>query len=130
MDVGLRQRMPTIERHIPAPIDVVWNLLVDLDAWPQWGPSIQRAELAQPGPLKLGSRGRVWTPFGLALPFTITEFEVNRCWAWDVAGIGATRHEVRPADEGSRLAFGVPWWAPIYLPVCAIALQRIGRLAG
>ena len=129
MDVGLRQRMPTIERHIAAPPEAVWNLLVDLDAWPQWGPSIQRAELAQAGPLQLGSRGKVWTPFGLALPFEITEFEDHRRWAWDVAGIGATRHEVLPTDGGTRVAFGVPWWAPAYLSVCAVALHRIDRLA-
>ncbi len=129
MDLALRNRMPTVERHIAAPPGVVWNLLVDLEAWPQWGPSIQRAQLAAPGPLKRGSHGRVWTPFGLALPFEITEFDEKRCWAWDVAGIGATRHEVQAEGAGTRVAFSVPWWAPAYLAVCAIALQRIARLA-
>jgi uncharacterized protein YndB with AHSA1/START domain len=129
MNLGLRQRMPTIEQHIEAPPEAVWNLLVDLDAWPQWGPSVQRAELAEPGPLRLGARGKVWTPFGVALPFTITEFEENRRWAWEVAGIGATSHEVRPSEGGSRVSFSVPWWAPAYLPVCAIALQRIAAMS-
>ena len=128
MDIGLRQRMPTVERHIPAPPEAVWNVLVDLDLWPQWGPSIQRAELAEAGPMTLGSRGKVWTPFGIALPFTITEFEQGHHWAWEVAGVRATRHEVRPADGGTRLAFAVPWWAPVYLSVCAVALQRIDRM--
>jgi hypothetical protein len=53
----------------------------------------------------------------------------GRSWAWEVAGIGATRHEVRPADDGAVVAFGVPWWAPAYLPVLAIALQRIAQMA-
>lgn len=128
MDFGLRQRMPTVERHIPAPPEAVWNVLVDLDLWPQWGPSIRRAELAEIGPMKLGSRGKVWTPFGIALPFAITEFEQGHHWAWDVAGVRATRHEVRPADGGTRLTFAVPWWAPVYLSVCAVALQRIDRM--
>jgi uncharacterized protein YndB with AHSA1/START domain len=129
MDLALRHRMPTVERRIAAPPEVVWDLLVDLDAWPRWGPSIQRARLVEPGPLKKGSHGRVWTPIGLALPFTITEFDESRCWAWDVAGIGATRHEVQPDGEGARVAFSVPWWAPAYLAVCAVALKRIARLA-
>ncbi|MDV3133548.1 SRPBCC family protein [Mycobacterium sp. 29Ha] len=129
MDFRFRQRMPTVERHIPAPREAVWNVLVDLDLWPKWGPSIQRAELAEAGPMKLGSRGKVWTAIGVALPFTITEFEENRCWAWEVAGVRATRHEVWPTDGGTRLAFAVPWWAPAYLSVCAVALQRIDRLA-
>jgi len=129
MDLALRRRMPTVERHVAARPEAVWRVLVDLDTWPQWGPSVQRAELTGSGPLELGSRGKVWTAIGVSLPFTITEFEVNRCWAWDVAGIGATRHEVRPADGGAALAFGVPWWATAYLPVCAIALGRIARIA-
>ncbi|MGO4444258.1 SRPBCC family protein [Mycobacterium sp. 2YAF39] len=128
MDLVLRHRMPTIERHVAARPEAVWSVLVDLDAWPRWGLSVQRAELDDAGPLKLGSRGKVWTPFGIALPFEITEFDAGRRWAWDVAGVGATRHEVQPREGGSRVAFGVPWWAPAYLPVCAIALQRIDRM--
>ncbi len=130
MDLVLRHRMPTVERHIAAPPEAVWNVLVDLGAWPKWGPSVRRAELDNVGPLQLGSRGKVWTPLGLALPFEITEFEEGRLWAWDVAGIGATRHEVAPSQDESRVGFGVPWWVPAYLPVCAIALHRIARITG
>ncbi len=90
---------------------------------------MQRAEVDEPGPLRLGSHGRVWTPIGVPLPFTITQFDAGRSWAWEVAGIGATHHEVHAEDDGSRIAFGVPWWAPAYLPICAIAVQRIARMA-
>ena len=121
--------MPTIERFIDAPPDAVWSVLVDLDAWPQWGPSVQGAELAEAGPLGLGSRGKVWAPFGVALPFTITEFEENRRWTWEVAGISATSHGVDPDGDGCRAWMSVPLWAPAYLGVCAVALQRIARLA-
>ncbi len=79
--------------------------------------------------MRAGSRGRVWTPFRLALPFEITEFDENHSWAWHVAGIAATRHELKPEGDGVRVAFSVPWWAPAYLPVCAIALTRIDVLA-
>jgi len=27
------------------------------------------------------------------------------------------------------VAFGAPWWATAYLPVCIIALDRIARMA-
>ncbi|MFI5506473.1 SRPBCC family protein [Mycobacterium sp. NPDC051804] len=128
MDLALRRRMPTVTRHVAARPEAVWRVLVDLDAWPQWGPSVQRAELTEPGALKLGSRGRVWTPFGVALPFTITEFEENRCWAWQVAGVPATHHGVEATDGGCRAWMSAPLWAPAYLPVLAIALQRIDRM--
>lgn len=124
----MRRGMPTVERSIPASPDVVWRVLTDPDVWPQWGPSVRRAALDEAGPLVLGSRGRIWTSVGISLPFTITEFDAGRSWAWRVAGVDATRHEVRPDSGWSRVIFAVPWWAPAYLPVCAIALSRIERM--
>ena len=44
-------------------------------------------------------------------------------------GIPATGHRVIPQDGGCLVTFTVPWWAPAYLPVCALALRRIERLA-
>jgi uncharacterized protein YndB with AHSA1/START domain len=119
----------TTARVIAASPEAVWRVLTDLDAWPQWGPSVQRAELTEPGPLRLGSRGRVWTLVGVALPFEITEFDDGRGWAWKVAGVPATRHAVRTQEGGCRVSFGVPVWAPLYLTVCALALKRIDDLA-
>jgi uncharacterized protein YndB with AHSA1/START domain len=130
MDIAMRNRMPTVERDIAAPAEAVWSVLVDLEAWPQWGPTVQRAELSVPGPLRRGAHGKVWTPVGVALPFTITAFEAGRLWAWEVAGIGATRHGVEPVGDGCRAWMSAPVWAPAYLPVLAIALNRIARMVG
>ncbi|NMN99563.1 SRPBCC family protein [Antrihabitans stalactiti] len=129
MRLGLRHRMPTVELAISAPPQAVWDVLVDLQAWPKWGPSVTRAELEVPGPLRLGSRGKVWTPLGVPVPFEISEFTDGRAWAWRVAGVPATRHEVIPTNTGCILSFGVPLWAPPYLGVMAVALPRIARLA-
>lgn len=121
--------MLTVERLIAAPPEAVWEVLVDLDVWPLWGPSIRRAELDGQSPeLAQGSAGRVWTLVGVPLPFVITEFEAGRSWAWTVAGVPATRHRVDPVDDGCRICFDVPRWAPGYRPVCAIALRRIEKL--
>lgn len=120
--------MWTTDRVIAAAPEAVWALLVDLEAWPRWGPTIARAKLSHSGALALGSTGTVSTVFGVALPFTVTEFEPGRCWAWQVAGVPATRHEVRRALSGSVVSFGVPPWAPAYLAVCAVALRRIDRI--
>lgn len=129
MGIGFRERTLTVSRGMAASPAAVWDVLVDLDAWPKWGPSVQRAELDDDVALGLGSRGRIWTPAGLALPFVITAFDAGRRWQWTVAGVSATRHEVIPTAGGSRLIFGVPVWAPAYLAVCAIALPRIEKLA-
>ncbi|MCW2520506.1 MAG: Polyketide cyclase / dehydrase and lipid transport [Mycobacterium sp.] len=121
--------MLTTARTIAAAPEAAWHVLTDLDAWPRWGPTVQRAELSDPGALRLGSRGKVWTPVGVALPFEVTEFDDGHAWAWKVAGVPATRHAVTPAPGGCRVSFGVPIWAPVYLTVCAIALKRIEDLA-
>ncbi len=129
MELGLRKGMLTVERAMAVPSAAAWRVLTDLDTWPQWGPTVQRAELAGPGPLRLGSRGTVWAPLGVALPFEVTEFDDGHRWAWKVAGVPATRHVVTPRPGGCVVSFGVPVWAPPYLVVCAAALVRIESLA-
>jgi uncharacterized protein YndB with AHSA1/START domain len=91
--------------RIEAPAETVWNVMTALDKWPKWGPTVSGAELTSAGPLRLGSRGKVWTPAGVPLPFEITEFEPGRMWV------------------------SSPVWAPAYVPVLAIALPRIDGLA-
>ena len=118
----------TVDRQIDAPADVVWRILVDLEVWPQWGPTVTRAEL-DGGTFGQGARGRVWTPVGVALPFVICEFDPGRVWGWRVAGVSATRHGVEPGVAGCRAWMSAPLWAPAYLPVLEVALRRIARIA-
>lgn len=121
--------MLTTSRRIQARPAAVWQLLVDVDAWPRWGLTVSRAELASDAELRLGSRGRVWTPVGVPLPFEITEFDPGRTWAWKVAGVAATRHGVDRDGADCRAWMSAPLWAPGYLPVLATALRRIEAMA-
>jgi hypothetical protein len=79
--------------------------------------------------LELGATGTVRTSLGVAVPFTVTEFEPGRHWAWKVAGIPATHHRVEPADGGARASMAAPLWAAGYLSVCSIALRRIDAIS-
>lgn len=121
--------MLTTDRAITAPPSAVWELLVDLDAWPKWGPTIRGTSLDEPyTALGRHATGTVQTSLLVAVPFVVTEFEPGRLWAWKVAGIPATRHWVDPMGEGARVGMAVPWWAAPYVTVCAIALRRIDAL--
>lgn len=121
--------MLNIERVVSAQPWTVWDLLVDLDAWPKWGPSVRRGELDEPHTqLALHASGTVYTALRVALPFVITEFEDGRQWAWRVAGVPATRHRVDPTDGGTRVTMSVPLFAAPYLAVCSMALRRIDGL--
>ncbi len=135
-----------VDRFVPAAPEVVWDLLVDTDRWPEWGPSVTAVELtgaegtglvgADPGidgrhttRIHAGSTGRVRTAVGVWAPFRITGFDDGRSWSWDVAGIPATTHTLKPAAGGCRVGFGVPLVAAPYALVCRVALERIDRLA-
>ena len=118
-----------MQRDIQAPASVLWELLVNPERWPSWGPSVVRAVLDDPD-LRLGSRGVVTTVGGLRLPFEITAFERGARWAWSVAGISATDHTVETlASDRCRVGFGAPWVVAPYLAVCRIALARLDTLA-
>jgi uncharacterized protein YndB with AHSA1/START domain len=118
----------TTSRHIDAPPATVWDILTDLDLWPRWGLTVARADV-EGGLLTLGTKGRVWTPVGVPLPFEITEFVPGVRWAWSVAGVPATKHGVDPDGDGARAWMSAPAWAPAYLPVLALALHRIDGMA-
>jgi hypothetical protein len=121
--------MLAVDKLIAAPASAAWNVLVDLDAWPTWGPSVSRARLNPPHTeLALHATGTVHTSLGLAVPFVVDEFEPGRHWAWRVAGIPATHHRVEPVGGRVRVTIAVPWWAAPYLAVCSIALQRIDTM--
>ena len=128
MGISVRGIEPMVDRWIAAPPETVWRILVDLRFWPQWGPTVSGAEI-DGDVLSLGTTGRVWTPVGVPLPFTITEFEPGVRWVWRVAGVEATKHGVDADGDGCRVWMSAPWWAPAYLPVLAIALRRIDALA-
>ncbi|MCU1370051.1 MAG: hypothetical protein JWO77_1245 [Ilumatobacteraceae bacterium] len=118
-----------VSREIDAPAGVVWDILVDVDAWPRWGPSIRSASV-EGGALAAGATGRIQTTPGVSLHFEITRFEPGTRWAWKVGGIAATDHRVDPVGtDRSRLGFGIGWPAAPYLAVCRVAIGRIERLA-
>lgn len=121
--------MLTTELRMAATPPTVWSIITDTTMWPQWGPTVSGAQVDDDAPLAAGVRGTVTTVVGISLPFEITEFDDGRVWAWKVAGVPATRHEVRPVRGGSVLRFGAPIWAAAYLPVLAVALPRIEELA-
>ena len=120
--------MLPVSRTMAVPASSAWDLLVDTHKWSQWGPSVRAVELAG-GRLGIGSHGRVQTPFGVWLPFQVTQFEEGRSWAWKVAGVPATTHKVEDHRIGCKVTFGVPLLAGPYVLLCGAALKRIEQLA-
>ena len=120
-------------RAVAAPMEAVWDLLVDLDAWPQWGPTVTGSRLDDGSRiLRAGAVGSVRTPVGLWLPFEVTELARRpelASWSWSVAGVPATTHRVRARGAVCVVELGAPWWAPAYWPVLEIGTRRLAALA-
>ena len=120
----------SVSRTVAAPPDEVWRLLVEVEHWPRWGPTVSEVRLDHSGGrIREGSTGMVVGPLGVPLPFRVTDFVEGRRWSWRVAGVPATSHHVEAVGAGTRVTFGVPFWAPADLAVCELALRRMERLA-
>ena len=118
-----------VSRHVHAPASIAWSILASPARWPEWGPSVREVRFAGDR-VTPGARGRVRTPAGIWLSFTILEVEPGRSWTWRVLGMEATGHEVEPRGEGACVVhFTFPAWAAPYGLVCRAALERIARLA-
>ncbi len=117
----------TVAADLRASPRAAWNLLVDTERWPEWGPSVRAVE-CDDRRVHAGSRGRVRVPGGFWVPFRVTGFEDGRRWSWDVARLPATGHRVTPAAGGCRVVFEVPPLAAGYVPVCRRALANVARL--
>jgi uncharacterized protein YndB with AHSA1/START domain len=115
-------------REVAAPAEAAWEVLVDTEAWPRWGPPLSAVE-ADHRRIGPGSRGKVRTVVGLWLPFEVTVFDEGdevRQWRWRVAGIPATGHGVRVlGPDRCRVGFDVPLPALPYGVICQVALDRI-----
>ena len=123
---------PSLGTDVAAPGDLAWQELIEVDSWPRWGPTVRAARLDNGGErVFAGATGSVQTPLGLWLPFEVDHWHdvgPQRSWSWRVARVPATSHSVIEwGASRCRVEMSVPWLAPAYLGVVALALQRIKR---
>ncbi|MCU0561433.1 MAG: SRPBCC family protein [Desulfobacterales bacterium] len=114
---------------MPASAQRVWDLLTDTDEWPRWGPTVTGVRSSERFIVE-GSRGRVRTPIGVWLPFTVTAYEHLSCWGWRVAGIEATGHRLTALGPDScEVVFELPLcWGPNAF-ICRRAARNLARLS-
>lgn len=96
------------EIDIEAAPEIVWAILMDFAAYPEWNPFV----VSIAGESRLGARleTRLQLPGGRAMRFrpTITAFEPNRRFEWlgklGMKGLFDGRHQYRiePAGEGTK----------------------------
>lgn len=120
-------RRVVASRVVDAPVERTWAILRDTELWPAWGPSVSAVDCPDRF-VRRGSTGRVRAG-GVWIPFRVTDC-ADRRWRWAVAGVPATGHAACALPGGrSRVAIEVPLAAAPYAAVCAVAVDRIARLA-
>jgi len=90
--------------EIAAPVEVVWALTHDIEAWPRHTPTITSVERLDPGPLAVGSRARVRQPRLPDRTWTVSHLEPNQrlTWSTRLAGVEMiATHRVERVEPGA-----------------------------
>lgn len=118
-----------VVKVINAPLERIWEILIDTRQWPVWGPSVRRVDCPQRF-IYSGLQGRLKTAVGIWVTFEITNCEAPLFWDWKVSGFAATGHRLNKLNETScELIFELPFAAFPYALICRQAANRIARLS-
>jgi hypothetical protein len=123
----------TIRARGPLDAATAWERYARPARWPSWSPQIRHVDY--PGDrLEPGATGRVVGPAGVAVAFTVDEFDdTTRTWSWTVR-LPLVR--LRLAHGVTSDARGCATWlrmnGPLplvlcYLPLARLALHRLVR---
>lgn len=95
---------------IDAPPDHVWEVMTDIERWPEWTPSVTRAEMLTEGPLVQGARARLLQPKAPSAVWTVTSVEPGAAFTWETSSPALTSiasHRIERTGDGSRVTLSV-----------------------
>ncbi|HZT66852.1 MAG TPA: SRPBCC family protein [Acidimicrobiales bacterium] len=93
--------------EIQAPPERVWEVLVDVESWPQWTASMRKVERLDSGPFQVGSRARIRQPRMPSVVWRVTAVEEGLSFVWEASRPGTkvvAGHVLRPTGAGRTLA--------------------------
>jgi uncharacterized protein YndB with AHSA1/START domain len=88
---------------VAAPPDRVWEVLVDVDRWPEWTDSVTNVRSLDPGPLAVGARVEISQPRIPTGTYTVTALDPGSAFTWEQRQPGSTvsaHHECIPLPDG------------------------------
>lgn len=88
---------------IDAPPAVVWEVVADVESWPEWTRSVRAVERLDDGPFGLASRARIRQPGFPPMVWEVTSFAAGRSFTWTTRSPGVesrASHELAGPDEG------------------------------
>lgn len=105
---GVEQRTSI---DVAASPEQVWEVLVDVERWPEWTDSVSSVRPLDAGPLAVGSRVEISQPRIPTGTYTVTALEPGSVFIWEQRQPGSTvtaHHEcARLPDGGTRVELRV-----------------------
>lgn len=124
----------SVTEQISASPDVVWDVLIDIDHWPTWTPSVRTAQRLDHGALGVGSRARLKQPGMPAMVWEVTELAAPSVFTWQARTPGVTTvavHRIVPEPGGgTTLTLEVRHTGPLAGPIRALTSARTRRYIG
>lgn len=94
----------------------VWQVLVDVESWPEWTPSMTTVKMVTPQRLGLGSRVAIKQPRLAPAEMTVDRYAEGRSFAWStrMAGLRTTAdHVLEPTRNGTRVTLVMTQSGPL-----------------
>ena len=102
---------------VEAPVGRVWEVLREVERWPEWAPTVTSVRCLDDGPLAVGSRVRVEQPRIPPTEYVVTELEPGRSFTFVARGPGVrttARHVLEELGTGStRVTLAVEQAGPV-----------------
>src|SRR5918997_3492472 len=102
---------------VEAPVEQVWEVLREVERWPEWAPTVTSVRRLDEGPLAVGSRVRVEQPRLPPTEYVVTELEPSRSFTWVATGPGVlatARHLLEDLGPGgTRVTLAVEQAGPV-----------------
>jgi uncharacterized membrane protein len=95
---------------IDAPPSRVWQVMSDVERWPEWTRSVDSVTRIDDGPLRLGSKARIDQPKVPPIVWEVTELEAGSHFIWEAQSPALTSkatHRVEQIEGGSRATLSV-----------------------
>jgi carbon monoxide dehydrogenase subunit G len=87
-----------------------WEVMKDVERWPEWTPSMSKVELLQPGEVQVSAKVRITQPKFPSAVWTVTKVEPNRYLEWRSTSPILTstgEHRIEPEGDGCRLTLAI-----------------------